>query len=81
MAKKDYLAKLLAISSLNDPSALNHLGTNTMFYAAIWIAPEVDFAAVAVSNIGGEAGKKATDRAVYALVERYVLPAPADQAP
>lgn len=52
--------------------ALTHAGSNTLWYAVVWMAPERDFAAIAVTNAGGEAGAQGTDRAVSALVRRYV---------
>ncbi len=53
---------------------LTHHGTNTMFYAVMWLAPEKDFAAVAACNLGGDEGAKACDRAVAHLVERHLDP-------
>lgn len=52
---------------------ITHNGTNTMFYAVIWIAPLMDFAVVAATNIGGDTGAAACDLVVWSTIERYVL--------
>ncbi len=51
-------------------TALTHSGSNTMFYAVIWLAPERDFAAVAACNSGE--GAKACDAAVAMMIGRYL---------
>lgn len=51
--------------------ALNHAGTNTMFYAVVWLAPERDFGVVVVTNQGGESAAKATDSVASVLVSRF----------
>ena len=48
---------------------LAHDGTNTTWYAAIWIAPARDFAVLTATNQGGTAGEKATDEAASKLIE------------
>jgi CubicO group peptidase (beta-lactamase class C family) len=50
--------------------ALTHAGSNTMWYAVVWIAPEKNFAILAVVNMGGDAAAKACDAAVSALILR-----------
>ncbi len=52
--------------------ALTHMGSNTMFTALLWIAPERGFAAIVVSNMGQEAAAKACDEVVGDLVTRYL---------
>ena len=49
-------------------TVLTHAGSNTMFYAVIWIAPEKDFAIVVCTNLGGDTAEKATDTAASALI-------------
>jgi len=49
---------------------LTHSGSNTMWFAVIWVAPEIDRAFVAVCNQGGDAAAQGTDRAVWAMIER-----------
>ncbi|MDB6152095.1 MAG: Beta-lactamase [Chthoniobacteraceae bacterium] len=51
---------------------LVHNGTNTMFYAVIWIAPEKNAAFVAATNAAGPAAEKACDDAISALVQRQL---------
>jgi hypothetical protein len=50
---------------------LTHNGTNTMWYATVWLAPELDVAFLAVANQGGSAGQQSTDEAVAALIELH----------
>lgn len=52
--------------------ALNHAGSNTMFYSVIWVAPERDFAAVALSNTGEDEGFALCDQAIAQLIEKYL---------
>ncbi|MBK1884840.1 beta-lactamase family protein [Luteolibacter pohnpeiensis] len=52
-------------------TAFTHTGTNTMFYAVMWIAPNRDFAAVAACNSGS--GFAVCDGAIELLVRRYLL--------
>ncbi len=51
-------------------TALTHTGSNTMFYAVIWLAPERNFAAVAACNSGE--GAKACDAAAAMMIGRYL---------
>src|SRR5690606_19855697 len=51
-------------------TALTHTGSNTMFFAVAWIAPERNFAAVAACNSGEGAG--ACDKAVAMLIGKYL---------
>ena len=53
-------------------TALNHAGSNTMFFTVIWIAPERDFAAIAMSNMAGEEAAGTCDAAIAGLIERYL---------
>ncbi len=49
---------------------LNHQGSNTMWFATVWLAPERDLGMFAVSNAAGDAGQRGTDAAVVALLTR-----------
>jgi CubicO group peptidase (beta-lactamase class C family) len=49
-------------------ASLSHAGSNTMNYANIWLAPKKFAAIIAVTNMGGDTGFKATDAAVSGLV-------------
>jgi hypothetical protein len=51
--------------------ALTHTGTNTMFFAAVWLAPARDFGVLAVSNQGGPAAAQACDEACAHLIQRH----------
>lgn len=48
---------------------LTHAGSNTMWFAVVWIAPERDFAVLAVCNQGDAAAPRACDEAVGALIQ------------
>lgn len=50
---------------------LTHQGSNTMWWAAVWLAPERDFAMLAVSNAGGDSAQQGTDAAIVALIRRF----------
>lgn len=51
--------------------ALNHAGSNTMWYANAWLAPARDFGVLVATNAGGGPTAKATDEAVGALLNHY----------
>jgi CubicO group peptidase (beta-lactamase class C family) len=51
-------------------TALMHTGSNTMFYAVAWVAPERNFAAVAACNSGK--GAEACDAAVAMMVREFL---------
>ncbi|WP_337173060.1 serine hydrolase domain-containing protein [Paludisphaera sp.] len=51
--------------------ALNHAGSNTMWYANAWLAPARDFGVLVATNVGGGSTDKAADEAVGALLGRY----------
>ena len=53
---------------------LTHAGSNTMWYAVVWVAPEKDFAVLVATNAGGDEAAKACDEAAGALVRRVVAP-------
>ena len=50
---------------------LQHAGSNTLWYAVVWIAPERNFAIIIATNQGGDDAADGTDRAAAALIERY----------
>lgn len=47
---------------------LHHVGSNNSWYALVWIAPERDFAVIAVTNIGGAGIFEKIDAVVGAVV-------------
>jgi CubicO group peptidase (beta-lactamase class C family) len=58
--------------------ALTHGGTNTAWYANIWLAPALNLGFLTATNQGGAEAEKAVDEAVTALIEaREFLLAPA----
>ena len=61
-----------------DGLALMHNGSNTMWYAVVWIAPKQGFAVMAVTNFAGlgiKTGTAATDEVVSRMIELQVEPA------
>jgi CubicO group peptidase (beta-lactamase class C family) len=47
---------------------LNHNGSNTSWYATIWLAPNRNFATLVATNQGGDVAAKATDEVTAALI-------------
>ena len=45
-----------------------HDGSNTTWFAYVWISPEEDFAVLVSFNQGGTAGQRATDAAAGRLL-------------
>lgn len=52
--------------------ALTHVGSNTMWYCVIWIAPNRNLAVVTASNSGSDEGFTVCDKAVAALLKRFL---------
>jgi CubicO group peptidase (beta-lactamase class C family) len=50
---------------------LQHAGSNTMWYAVVWIAPERNLAMFSVANAAGTPGAHGTDAAIAALIARF----------
>ena len=48
---------------------LTHSGSNTMWFAVTWIAPERGFAVLVTCNLGDS--RKACDEAASALIQRF----------
>ncbi len=51
---------------------LMHAGTNTMWYAVVWMAPKRDFAVLVATNQGGDRAARACDRAAWALIQDHL---------
>jgi CubicO group peptidase (beta-lactamase class C family) len=49
--------------------ALNHAGSNGLWQAVVWLAPERDAGYLAATNCGGNDGFQACDRAVAAMIQ------------
>lgn len=47
---------------------LTHTGSNTTWYATVWIAPKLNAAFLAVTNLGGDRGHAACDEAIVQLI-------------
>jgi CubicO group peptidase (beta-lactamase class C family) len=56
--------------------ALMHSGSNTMWYATVWIAPQRNFATLVAINQGGDAAAKASDEASGALIQLHLQSKP-----
>lgn len=50
--------------------ALTHAGSNTLWYAVIWLAPELNVAVLVACNQGGDAAARACDEAAAAMISR-----------
>jgi CubicO group peptidase (beta-lactamase class C family) len=50
--------------------ALTHSGSNTMWYATVWLAPARNLAFVSVTNAGTDAAARATDQVIGVLLQR-----------
>jgi len=50
---------------------LNHLGSNTMWYSAVWLAPEERFAVLVVTNLGTDQGEAACELAASRMLRKY----------
>lgn len=69
------LGWLVAERSWAGGKVLNHAGSNTMFYAVVWIAPEKSMAFIVCTNIGDREGNKVAegcDRAVGELIRSEI---------
>jgi CubicO group peptidase (beta-lactamase class C family) len=49
--------------------ALTHNGSNTMWFAVTWLAPQRDFAVLIACNMGGKEAEKACDEAAAAMIK------------
>ena len=52
-------------------AALTHAGSNTMWFAVTWVAPQRDFAVLVACNQGGDVAAQACDDAAWALIQRF----------
>ncbi len=56
---------------------LSHSGSNTMWYAVTWLAPEKDMAVLVATNSAHAGVTKVCDSVVSGLISKYVASAPA----
>jgi CubicO group peptidase (beta-lactamase class C family) len=52
--------------------ALNHNGTNTLWYTTVWMAPKRDFAVIVLTNVGGDDASKASDEVAEKVIRKYL---------
>jgi CubicO group peptidase (beta-lactamase class C family) len=50
---------------------LTHIGSNTMFYASVWLVPAKNLLFLVATNSGDESAEKAINEVLPYLVERY----------
>jgi CubicO group peptidase (beta-lactamase class C family) len=71
---QEYALGWLVVSRPWGGRVLTHGGSNTMWYAVVWVAPERDFAVLVATNAGGDEAAKACDDAaamlIHALTDR-----------
>jgi CubicO group peptidase (beta-lactamase class C family) len=53
-------------------TALMHNGSNTMWYAVMWLAPEKDFAVLTATNVGGARAETACDELTVAMIDKWL---------
>ncbi len=58
---------------------LSHSGSNTMWFATVWLAPKANFAVFAVTNAGGDPVAAAVDAACSAMIQRVLAEDPAPE--
>ncbi|UYV13394.1 MAG: beta-lactamase family protein [Phycisphaera sp.] len=54
-----------------DGTVLTHSGSNTMWFAVVWVAPERDAALLSACNAAGQGGPAATDAAIGAALQAF----------
>ena len=73
LALQDYaLGWGVARRSWAGGDALNHTGSNTMWFTDAWLAPRRDFAVVVLTNIGGDDAAKATDEVAAKVIAAWL---------
>ena len=65
------LGWLLAVEVWANGIALHHEGSNQLWYANAWLAPDRDFGVLAITNAGGGRADDATEATVATLVDRF----------
>jgi CubicO group peptidase (beta-lactamase class C family) len=55
---------------------LTHSGSNTMWFAVVWIAPKRDLAVLVCTNSGDKATTQAADKACWALIQEQIKATP-----
>lgn len=57
-----------------DGPTLSHIGTNTLNYANVWLAPKKSALIMTTANIGGEEAFQATDALAFEMIKKHLLP-------
>lgn len=52
--------------------ALTHNGSNTMWFAVMWLAPNKQFAVISATNVGGSAAETACDDVAAAMIGKWL---------
>src|SRR2546423_1015477 len=53
-------------------NALTHSGSNTMWYAVMWLAPEKNFSVVVGTNIAGPDAEQGCDEVAAAMIKNWL---------
>ena len=53
-------------------NALTHSGSNTMWFAVMWLAPGRDFSAVVGTNVAGDEAQQACDQVAAAMIGKWL---------
>lgn len=61
----------IATRAWADGRVLNHSGSNTMWLASVWLAPERNLGLFGVANAGDDAAFAGVDAAITALLKRF----------
>ncbi|MEO1717196.1 MAG: serine hydrolase domain-containing protein [Planctomycetota bacterium] len=56
--------------------ALTHAGSNTMWFAVAWIAPDKDLSFVAATNAATPEARRSTNEAILTMIDRFATQAP-----
>jgi len=66
----------IATRAWADGRVLNHHGSNTMWFASVWLAPKRGLGLFGATNAGDDAAFAGVDAAVVALLERFEAASP-----
>ncbi|HMQ16134.1 MAG TPA: serine hydrolase domain-containing protein [Phycisphaerae bacterium] len=53
-------------------TVLTHTGSNTLWFAVTWVAPERGFGVVVATNVAGDEAERACDEAAWVLIQRHL---------
>lgn len=52
--------------------AITHAGSNTMWYAVMWLAPNKQFAVISVTNVAGDTAATACDEVAAGMIKKWL---------